>query len=255
MKIHWMAALGVVVAAGIMYACTSSSSSSVSPASARVNAQDAGRKERLSYGVGYSLGEEVRTGLEIDAVDADMELLVQGFADALERTEPALARDKLDEVLYEVHEEMQKRMVARLLADDPAFRALHDRNLAESEAFHQRYGREAGVVTLPSGAQYRELRAGSGRSPSLDDTVLVTFSATKLDGTEYNAGERVEVAISTVMPGARELVTKMQVGDRWEFAVPPKIGYGAGGNPPLVGPNETVRADVELLGIVDGGAP
>lgn len=201
------------------------------------------------YGVGFFLGEDVRSGLRRDGVVVDQDLMVKGFRDGLGDKTPLMPGREIDEILAAVHAEMEARMVRRLLDQSPEFRRLYDDNLARSRAFHDLFGKQPGVVTLPSGAQYKVLRPGGGRSPGPADTVVLNARTTLLDGTVITDGQGLEVRVDTVIRGGAELLQRMQVGAKWQFAIPPELAHGGGGRFPDIGPNETIVGVAELLAI------
>ncbi len=202
-----------------------------------------------SYGLGFIVSEEIRTGLERDGVGTAKDLIAQGFRDGLNGADPLVARERMDEVLQLLHREMQNRMVRRLLAESPEFKELHDTNLARSRQFHEMFGKQEGVVTLPSGVQYKVLRDGAGRSPGLTDAVVLNGKVTLLDGTVISEGDGIETRVDAAIDGGIEALQLMRVGARWQIAVPPELAHGAGGRMPKIGPNETIVGIVELVAI------
>ena len=111
------------------------------------------------------------------------------------------------------------------------------------------FGKQAGVVTLPSGLQYKVLRPGSGRSPGRTDTVVVDGKMTLLDGTVIKEGEGFETRMDAAFAGGAEALQLMRVGARWQIAVPAELAHGAGGRMPKIGPNETIVGLIELVAI------
>jgi FKBP-type peptidyl-prolyl cis-trans isomerase FklB len=208
-----------------------------------------GPDEQIGYGVGYRLGEETRRGLALDGIGADLDLLARGFADGLTDKAPLIEAEQLHAILSAVHEEMQDRMVKRLLAEDPEFRKLHDENLARSRAFHEAFGKRAGVVTLPDGLQYEVKTPGNGPSPGPGDVVVVRYRMILLDKTEIAREEAAEVAVDGVFEAGGRILQMMKVGARWHAAFPPDLAFGAAGRYPEIGPNETILGTVELLEI------
>ncbi len=202
-----------------------------------------------SYGLGFIVGEQIRTGLERDGVGAAKDLIAQGFRDGLNGADPLIARERMDSVLLQLHREMKDRMVRRLLEESPEFKQLHDANLAKSRQFHELFGKQEGVVTLPSGVQYKVLRAGSGRTPGLTDTVVLNGKVTLLDGTVINQGQGAETRVDASIDGGIEALQLMRVGSRWQIVVPPEMAHGAGGRMPKIGPNETIVGVIELVAI------
>jgi FKBP-type peptidyl-prolyl cis-trans isomerase FklB len=153
----------------------------------------------------------------------------------------------MDDVLELLHEEMQGRMVRRRLAEDPAFKKLHDDNLRRSKARHEENAGREGVVTLDNGLQYRVVKTGAGPSPGPDGKVVANFKAYGLAGHLVAEGQGVTIRLSEITKGASMLVQRMKVGDVWEVLIPPHLGYGPGGDPPGIGPNEAITGTIELL--------
>ncbi|MHC4414672.1 MAG: FKBP-type peptidyl-prolyl cis-trans isomerase N-terminal domain-containing protein [Planctomycetota bacterium] len=234
---------GIVIGAGLLASASGSADPAQNPAQAEHD------MDEVSYGVGFYLGEEIREGLKRDGIEADLDYVVKGFFDGLKDMPPMLPRERLEVILSAVHEEMQARMVKRLLAEDPEFKKLHDENLARSRAYHEAHGNDEGVVTLPNGIQYKVLSPGTGRSPKPTDVIIVDYRVTLIDGTEIDQGTSAEVLVNSVVEGGIQILQMMKVGARWEVAVPPEFAHGPGGRFPDVGPNETILAEVELLGI------
>jgi FKBP-type peptidyl-prolyl cis-trans isomerase len=135
-----------------------------------------------------------------------------------------------------------------------------ERNRRAGEAFLARNRDADGVVTLPSGLQYKVLKAGDGRKPALDDTVVVHYRGTLLDGTEfgssYRAGRPGTFPLRASIAGWREALQLMPAGSRWQLFVPPHLAYGERGGGRAIGPNATLIFEAELVSVVGrrGGA-
>ena len=108
-----------------------------------------------------------------------------------------------------------------------------------------------GVITLPSGLQYKVIKDGDGKTPKLTDTVSTHYRGTLLDGSEfdssYKRNEPAEFPVSRVIKGWTEALQLMKEGSKWILYVPPKLAYGERGFPPVIGPNETLVFEIELL--------
>jgi FKBP-type peptidyl-prolyl cis-trans isomerase FklB len=239
--------VGALVACGVA-ACAGSLRSGAAGA-APTTAQPAQPQEgQLAYAIGYFLGGEVRAGMDADGVQANIDQLVAGFSAAVRSADPALSQQEMEQALAQAHEAVQDRIVQRRLEQDATFREHYEANLARSQAFHETFASQPGVQTLASGAQYRPLRQGSGDAAGPGATVVVTFTGALLDGHVFAEGEAVEISLSTVTPGVREVVGAMRPGDWWQIAIPPQLAYGGFGRPDAgIGPNETLLGDVKLL--------
>ena len=138
-------------------------------------------------------------------------------------------------------------LVEGLQARDPEFRKLAEENLASSLAFHEQFGRRAGVVTLPDGIQYQVLKSGEGTSPGPDDYVVVNYKVVQLDGTVLSEGTGEQVRVGGVVDGAARILQMMTPGSRWLVAIPPEHAHGPGGKYPEIGPNITLFGEIELV--------
>ena len=126
-------------------------------------------------------------------------------------------------------------------------------NKSKGELFLAANKSKPGVVTLPDGLQYKVIVKGTGVKPKETDTVVVNYSGTLIDGTEfdssYKRGEPASFQVNQVIPGWVEALQLMPVGSTWELYIPANLAYGENGAPPSIGPNETLIFKVQLLGI------
>lgn len=131
---------------------------------------------------------------------------------------------------------------------------MSDIALARGEKFLQDNAAKEGVVTTASGLQYKIVREGEGRRPTASDTVVVHYRGTLIDGTEfdssYKRGEPIEFPLNRVIAGWTEGVQLMQEGAEFRFFIPSKLAYGPRGAGRVIGPNEALIFDVELLEVV-----
>lgn len=131
---------------------------------------------------------------------------------------------------------------------------MSDIALARGEKFLQENAAKEGVVSTTSGLQYKIVREGEGRRPSASDTVVVHYRGTLIDGTEfdssYKRGEPIEFPLNRVIAGWTEGVQLMQEGAEFRFFIPSKLAYGPRGAGRVIGPNEALIFDVELLEVV-----
>src|SRR5438309_9145950 len=128
-----------------------------------------------------------------------------------------------------------------------------ENNKKEGEAFLAANKSKPGVVTLPSGLQYKIVKPGTGPKPAATDTVVANYRGTLINGTEfdssYKRGEPLTIPVSGVIKGWTEALQLMPVGSKWELYIPSDLAYGARGAGADIGPNSTLIFEIELLSI------
>jgi FKBP-type peptidyl-prolyl cis-trans isomerase len=110
-----------------------------------------------------------------------------------------------------------------------------------------------GVVTRPSGLQYRILHNGFGMRPRAQDYVTVYYTGKLIDGMVFDGTEEgmpARFKVNSLIPGWAEALTLMRVGDRWQIVIPANMGYGARGSGETIPPNQTLVFELELLKVV-----
>jgi hypothetical protein len=109
------------------------------------------------------------------------------------------------------------------------------------------------VQTTASGLQYQVLRQCEGARPTATQSVTVHYRGTLQDGTEfdssYSRGTPATFGLNQVIAGWTEGLQLMPVGSRFRFIIPPNLGYGEAGSPPVIPANATLNFEVELLSI------
>lgn len=118
-----------------------------------------------------------------------------------------------------------------------------------NKAYLEKAAAEPGAVRTPSGLVYRELRAGTGTSPTATDTVKVSYKGTFVDGKQFDSSDGIKFPLNRVIPCWTEGVQKMKVGGKAQLVCPSSIGYGPGGSPPDIPGGATLVFEIELLGI------
>jgi FKBP-type peptidyl-prolyl cis-trans isomerase FklB len=135
------------------------------------------------------------------------------------------------------------------------------KNAEASAAFMAANASEDGVKTLPSGLQYKVVASGpaGGVSPDRNDLVKVDYEGTLTDGTVFDSSfKRGAPAVFTpegVVPGWTEALQMMKPGDEWILFLPPELGYGERGGPPMIPGNAVLVFRLKLLDVapVPGG--
>lgn len=208
-----------------------------------VMAQDlASEKGKLSYAVGWDIGEDIqRRGAEFD-----VETIIAAIRDSSASKEPQVPADEMVALLTALQQKVRQEQAA-------AFQKLSEENQKASEEFLATNLKKNGIVALPSGIQYRIIEEGDGARPGMTSTVKVHYRGSRTDGLEFDSsfarGVPEEFNVETVLKGWQEVLPLMKTGSTWQVFVPPELAFGARGNPP-VGPNETLIFDLKLVEIV-----
>jgi len=201
------------------------------------------QKEKASYSLGQNIGRDLRRkGL---TTSVDPALTARGLKDFLAGSKALLTDDEQKAALQQlVTEVMGKQQAQAREAGAPARK--------EGEAFLTANKSKEGVVTLPSGLQYKILTAGTGPKPTASDTVTCDYRGTLLNGKEfdssYKRGHPESFQVGRVIPGWTEALQLMPVGSKWQLFIPSDLAYGDRGNGDI-GPGETLIFEVELHSI------
>lgn len=127
-------------------------------------------------------------------------------------------------------------------------------NLATGQAFLQANSTKEGVVTLPSGLQYKVITEGTGAKPGLEDKVSCHYTGRLIDGKVFDSsvqrGTPAEFGVTQVIPGWTEALQLMPVGSKWELYIPANLAYGERGSQGAIPPNATLIFELEILDIV-----
>jgi FKBP-type peptidyl-prolyl cis-trans isomerase len=131
---------------------------------------------------------------------------------------------------------------------------LAEKNKKEGEAFLAQNKTKPGVQTLPDGLQYKVITEGNGPKPATNDTVLVNYRGTLLDGTEFDNSAKhptqpMQLRVNGVIKGWSEALRMMPSGSKWQLFIPSDLAYGERGTPSGIGPDATLIFDIELVGI------
>lgn len=195
---------------------------------------------RVSYSLGWQLGKGYGAGIDLGA-------LGEGYRAGLATEgDPALTEQEMREAMVSYRKLQAER---RRQKDDLLAKA----NKEAGEKFLADNKEKKGVVTLPSGMQYKVERRGTGPSPSSTDTVTVHYHGTLIDGKVFDSsvkrGQPSTFPLNGVIRGWTEGLQLMKVGGKWTFYIPSGMAYGARRRSEAIGPNCTLVFEVELISI------
>jgi FKBP-type peptidyl-prolyl cis-trans isomerase FklB len=203
-------------------------------------------KDKINYSIGYQIGGDFKR----QEIDLDPDLIMKGIKDALAGIKPLMTQQEMRNTLVD----LKKKVVAdqQKQQEEKA-----KKNLAEGGAFLAGNGKKKGVVTLPSGLQYKVLAKGKGKSPVATDKVTVHYKGTLIDGTEFDSsvkrGKPATFRAGRVIAGWKEALLLMKEGAKWQLFIPAKLGYGERGAGSKIPPNATLIFEVELISVNSSG--
>jgi FKBP-type peptidyl-prolyl cis-trans isomerase len=191
-------------------------------------------KQKVSYALGMDIGRD----LAKQQIDLDVTTLLRGLRDAIQGNPSQLTDEQIKAALTELQNQ--------------ASEAMGEANLKKGEEFLTENKAKDGVVTLPSGLQYKVVTTGTGPKPTAADTVVCDYRGTFIDGTEfdssYKRGQTASFGVTQVIQGWTEALQLMPVGSKWQLFIPANLAYGPGGRPGIP-PNSTLIFDIELHSI------
>lgn len=197
-------------------------------------------KGKLSYSIGYQIGKDFTER----KMDVDINTVIKAIQDAYAKRTPSVAEETMRETLTA----FQTKMVTEAKAE---FDKVANANKAKSAAFMSANKSKKGIVSLPSGLQYRIIEDGTGKQVLPTSEVTVHYRGSLSDGLEFDSsfarGEPVKFKVNEVIKGWQESLSRMKVGDHWQIFVPPDMAYGERGQPPRIGPNQALVFDIKVI--------
>lgn len=202
-------------------------------------------EDRLSYAMGVETGQTFRT----HNIKIQPDIFSQGLRDGLTGDQSLMSQEEIKKILFEFQQENIQRLKATLMKQS-------QENATKGQAFLEHNKTQPGVVTLPSGLQYKVLEDGTGEQPSNNDLVTVDYEGKLIDGkvfdSSYKRGKPVTFPVNAVIKGWQEALTLMHAGATWELYIPADLAYGERGAPGSIGPNEVLIFKVHLISVKKG---
>lgn len=200
------------------------------------------QKDKVSYSIGLDIGNNLKR----QSIDVDPDIILQGIKDMLAGNEPLMTENEIIETMTTLQKELMAKQTEKV-------KQLAEKNKTTGEAFLTENKKKDGVITLPSGLQYKIIKEGTGKTPKLTDTVTVNYRGTFIDGTEfdssYKRGEPATFPVNGVIPGWTEALQLMKEGANWQLFIPSNLAYGDKGAGDVIEPNSALIFDVELIAV------
>ena len=196
--------------------------------------------QKYSYALVYQIGSLIQRQLVAEGVELDVDAFARGIVDVLSGKALALSQEEIMKAVETKGEQEAEKM-----------KEVGDSNELSGEAFRAEYGKQETVMRTDSGILYRALTDGSGTKPGPNDTVVVHYRGTLPDGQEfdssYERGQPATFSLGGIIAGWKEVLQLMSEGAKWEVVIPPELGYGSVGAGGLIGPNQTLVFEIELI--------
>ncbi len=227
-------------------ATTTTTTKEAAPAAAPSELKD--MKARISYLLGFQLFHQ----LKAQGIDCDTEILLKGLKDAQAGGKPALSEAEIKEAFQVMQQQGQARQAEQQKAMQAEAMKVGSANKQEGDAFLAANAKKPGIITLPSGLQYRVIKDGTGHSPKSSDVATVHYEGKLVNGTifdsSYKRGEPAQFQPNQVIRGWTEALQLMKTGAEWELFIPSDLAYGPQGRPSIP-PNSTLIFKVELIAV------
>ena len=193
--------------------------------------------DSLSFSFGYLIGNNLFVQ---NVEDINQKIFMKGFNYGYSDQKTTLSVEEANRIIQQYFQNM--------ISDESK------QNLEKSNAFLEENKLKEGVTTLSSGLQYTIITAGTGESPKPEDKVKVHYTGRLIDGTVFDSsverGEPIVFGVNQVIPGWTEALQLMQPGAQWILYIPPALAYGENGAGGVIGPNQALIFEVELIEVV-----
>ncbi|GAB1439659.1 FKBP-type peptidyl-prolyl cis-trans isomerase [Providencia sp.] len=204
-------------------------------------------EERNAYALGASLGRYMQNSLEEQktiGINLDKAQLLAGVQDAF-NGKSKMTDAEVEETLRQFEGQV-KQAADKKMKDESAA------NEKKGAEYREKYAKEKGVVKTKSGLLYKIEKDGTGAKPKADETVVVHYKGSLIDGTEfdssYSRNEPLTIPLNSVIKGWTEGLVNLKKGGKMQLVIPADLAYGENGVPGIPA-NSTLVFDVELLDI------
>ena len=208
-------------------------------------------KNFKAYAAGISIAQQLTErmlpSMKADFTDTpdsiNQQLAIEGFMASLQKNTSVMTNKQAEDLFN------AKRAANKAVKEEKLYGA----NRKAGEDFLAENAKKEGVVTLPSGLQYKVLTKGTGEKPKATDRVQVHYEGRLVDGTVFDASKKhgdkpLTFAANQVIKGWTEALCLMPVGSKWELYIPYQLAYGER-DMGTIKPYSALIFTVELLGI------
>jgi peptidyl-prolyl cis-trans isomerase len=200
--------------------------------------------DKISYALGLGIGRQL---LQMGASELSIDDFSQAIKDVIGGAELKVNDTEAQQIVQDFFQKQEEKQRATAAEKGKTAKVDGEKYLAEN-------AQKEGVVTLPSGLQYKVLREGNGKKPKATDQVKCHYEGMLVDGTMFDSsvqrGEPATFPLNGVIAGWTEGLQLMQEGAKYRFFIPYQLGYGERGAGSSIPPFATLVFDVELIEVV-----
>ena len=200
--------------------------------------------DKVSYALGLGIGRQLS---DMGAKNLNIDDFAQAIKDVISGAKLQISDQEAQTIVQNFFAEQEKKQRA-----DAAERFKDNKDAGEK--YMEENTQKEGVVTLPSGLQYKVMKEGNGRKPKATDQVKCHYEGMLIDGTLFDSsiqrGEPATFPLNGVIAGWTEGLQLMQEGAKYRFFIPYHLGYGEQGAGQSIPPFAALIFDVELIAVI-----
>lgn len=200
--------------------------------------------DKVSYALGLGIGRQLA---QMGANDLNIDDFALAIKDIIAGKDPKIGDHEAQAIVQEFFEKQEEKQKTAAAEKGKAAKEMGENYLAEN-------AKKEGVVTLPSGLQYKVLKEGNGKKPKATDQVKCHYEGMLVDGTLFDSsiqrGEPATFPLNQVIAGWTEGLQLMQEGAKYRFFIPYHLGYGERGAGASIPPFSALIFDVELIEVI-----
>jgi len=200
--------------------------------------------DKVSYALGLGIGRQLA---QMGANDLNIDDFALAIKDIIAGKDPKIGDREAQAIVQEFFEKQEEKQKTAAAEKGKAAKEMGENYLAEN-------AKKDGVVTLPSGLQYKVLKEGNGKKPKATDQVKCHYEGMLVDGTLFDSsiqrGEPATFPLNQVIAGWTEGLQLMQEGAKYRFFIPYHLGYGERGAGASIPPFSALIFDVELIEVI-----
>ena len=200
--------------------------------------------DKLSYALGLGIGRQLA---QMGATDLNVDDFAAAIKDVLAGSELKVVDSEAQTLVQDFFRKQEEKANAAMAEKGKKAKAEGEQYLADNAS-------KEGVVTLPSGLQYKVIKEGNGRKPKATDKVKCHYEGFLIDGTVFDSsvqrGEPAVFPLNQVIAGWTEGLQLMQEGAKYRFFIPYNLAYGEHGAGAMIPPFAALIFDVELIEVM-----